>query len=175
MRTHSATAGKLRCAIASLLVVAAVAASASPAGAKEASPSQTPQITPANAARLLPPGYVKLGNDYIYDGGAVVVTPAWSTESPGCPAGWLCLYRDSGFHGTRWQFHDSYWQNLRTYGASDEVSSFKNRCPERGSLGWDSIEQGKAPYLHLPAHARSSYIGDHWNDEASSVKPYSLN
>jgi hypothetical protein len=63
-----------------------------------------------------------------------------------------------------------HWQNLRTYGASDEVSSWSNHENRQAVLGWDSIEQGKAPYLYLSAHAHASGMGG-WNDKASSVFP----
>jgi len=158
-----------RCAVSAALAIVALAAAAGSASA--AAPSAAlPEITPANAALLLPPGYVKKGDDYVYEGGKVIVTPAYSTTSLGCSAPWLCLYRDSSWEGTRWIFQDHFWQNLRDYGASDQVSSWSNHESRNATLGWDSIEQGKAPYLTLGAGAHASGMGS-WNDNASSVLP----
>ena len=168
----------LRGAFSSMLALAALAATGSPAGAQSTQrlPSAA-EIDPAFALKPLPPGYVRNGNDFVYRGGAVIVTPA-PPPSPDtvtaaglpCPDPYVCLYRHSGWEGTRWIFRDHYWQNLRTYGASDEVSSWSNHENRQAVLGWDSIEQGKAPYLYLPAHSHASGMGG-WNDEASSVLP----
>lgn len=157
-----------RCAVSAVLAIVALTAAAMPAGA--APSSALPEITPANADLLLPPGYVKKGGDYVYDGGKVIVTPAYSTAGLGCSAPWLCLFRDASWEGTRWSFQDHFWQNLRDYGASDQVSSWSNHESRNATLGWDSIEQGKAPYLTLSAGAHSSGMGG-WNDQASSVLP----
>lgn len=167
MLTRFAKGTAFRCAMTVVLVVTAIGASAGPAAATSTS---SPEITPATAARLLSPGYVKQGNDYLYEGGNVIVTPAYSTMSLPCPDAHVCLYRDTDWKGTRWIFKDHKWQNLRTYGASDEVSSWSNHKNRAAVLGWDSKEQGKKPYLDLPAHAHASSMGG-WDNEASSVLP----
>jgi hypothetical protein len=156
-----------------MMVVAALgAATAQAIAADAAAQPSAAQLDPAFALNPLPPGYVRKGNDFIYQGGAVIVTPAPAVAAAGlpCDAPWLCLYRDSNWLGTRWRFQDHTWQNLRVYGASDEVSSWSNHEGRTATLGWDSIEQGKAPYLNLPSGAHASGMGG-WNDQASSVLP----
>jgi hypothetical protein len=159
---------RLRRAASAARALVALAVVSGPAAAQPT--AAAPEITPANADLLLPPGYIKRGGDYVYEGGKVIVTPAYSTDSLGCSAPWLCLYRDANWGGTRWLFQDHNWQNLRDYGASDEVSSWSNHESRSATLGWDSIEQGKAPYLTLAAGAHASGMGG-WNDNASSVLP----
>jgi hypothetical protein len=167
MLTH-ARKRAVRAAI-SVAVVTGAVAGASSAQAATAQPTAA-QLDPAFAAQPIKPGYVREGNDFIYEGGAVIISPAPAAASLPCPDPYVCLYRDSGWNGTRWIFRDHYWQNLRTYGASDEVSSWSNHENRQAVLGWDSIEQGKSPYLYLSAHAHASGMGG-WNDEASSVLP----
>ena len=165
----------LRCAAAAAFAAAAIGVAASPALAE--APAPGPDLTPANAAALLPSGYVRSGNDYVYDGGSVIVTPvddatfgaAAKPDLP-CTNGYLCLYRDTYWHGDRWQFRDHYWQDLNPYGASDQVSSWRNYESRTAYLGWNSIAQGIGSKLALSAHAQGSSIGS-WNDKASSVLP----
>jgi hypothetical protein len=154
------------------ITVALVAGVVAGAGNAQAAPAQqsAAQLDPAFAAQPIAPGYTRKGNDFIYENGAVIISPASAAASLPCPDTYVCLYRDSNWNGTRWIFRDHYWQNLRTYGASDEVSSWSNHEDRQAVLGWDSIEQGKAPYLYLSAHAHASGMGG-WNDEASSVFP----
>lgn len=178
--TRFARQRTIRGVASAMFVVAALAASAGPVGAQqtppppptETTPAITPDVTPENAATLLPPGYVKSGDDYVYNGGAVIVTPAFASQKVACRSGWLCLYRHVNWGGTMWRFHDHYWQDLAPYGANDQISSWNNRERRTAVLGWNSTKdrRGKAPYLHLSANARGSSVGN-WNDQASSVLP----
>jgi hypothetical protein len=159
---------------AALITALAIGATAGPAVAAPA-PAPKQELTQANAAQLLPPGYTKIGNDYIYDGGKVIVTPTpasttgFAAAGLPCPDPYLCLYRDTDWNGTRWLFADHTWQNLAPYGASDQVSSWSNHEGRTATLGWNSIAQGMAPYLGLGVGHASSMGG--WNDQASSVLP----
>ncbi len=124
-----------------------------------------------NAAEILPSGFEREGNDFIYAEGEVVITPAlFAAQAQGCVAHYLCLYRNANYQGDRWMFKDEYWQNLRNWGASDVVSSWKNRqgsC-DNAKLGWNSIEQGITPTLTLACTGEQANMGN-WNDKASSV------
>jgi hypothetical protein len=163
-----------------LTTAALIAAAAAVNAGTAAAAGPATELTPANAAQILPSGYVKQGDDYVYDGGKVIVTPVAAAPAgaaaallvPGLPCtdGYLCLYRDAGWEGTRWQFADHTWQDLNPYGASDEVSSWSNHESRNAQLGWDSIAQGRAPYLSLAAGSHATSMGS-WGDEASSVLP----
>lgn len=72
MLTRFAKGTAFRYAMTVGLIVTAVGVSAGPA---DTTSTPSSEITPATEARLLPPGYVKQGNDYLYEGGNVIVTP----------------------------------------------------------------------------------------------------
>ena len=152
---------------AALLAAAILGTSASPALADDPSP----QFTPENAAQVLPPGYTLQGDDYVYDDGNVIVTPAAATASKPCKAGWLCLYEHADWKGHRWMFREHRWQDLTPYGANDQVSSWRNYERRTAYLGWHSIAEHIGERLTLSAGASSHYVGSHWNDQASSVLP----
>jgi hypothetical protein len=65
----------------------------------------------------------------------------------------------------------AFWQDLTPYGASDEVSSWRNYQTRNAALGRDSIAQKIGPKLFLSAGARLHWVGASWNDKASSVLP----
>lgn len=173
-RQHQALKRSSRAKRGALLLVSAVLATGVVGATSQAS-AEDPAPSAAGTDPTLawnPPGlgYVRQGENYVYARGAVVMTPASVSRRVRCPAGWVCLYRDTNFRGRVWRFRQDYWQNLRNYGASDEVSSWKNRTGRTAVLGKDSIEEGKAPYLYLSPHASSRGLGG-WNDEASSICP----
>ena len=124
-----------------------------------------------NAAKILPEGFERIGNDFVYDEGAVIITPAVAAaQALSCTANYVCLYRNANYTGDRWQFQDEQWMNLRNWDASDVVSSWKNRqgnC-DNATLGWNSTEQGIGSTKSLPCTGEQASMGG-WNDEASSI------
>jgi len=161
-------ATSLACAV--VFIAAALSITAAPASSDEvAVPSR--DFSLANAAKVLPSGFDRVGNDFIYAGGDVVITPAAvAAQEQGCVAHYVCLYRNANYTGDRWMFQDEVWVNLRNWGASDVVSSWKNRqgsC-DGSKLGWNSIEQGITPTLTLACTGEDPNMGN-WNDEASSI------
>lgn len=169
MTRFRSRAAALIAAVASILALSVVATVAASATEDNASPSR--DFSVENAAEVLPQGYERIGNDYIYEDGAVVITPAATeTQRLGCVAYYLCLYRHADFGGDRWMFQDEYWQNLRRWGASDVVSSWRNRqgACDNATLGWNSIEQGITPAIRLACTDQQAHMGN-WNDQASSV------
>lgn len=114
------------------------------------------------------PGGVQMGNSVYYDSGNVIYTPNATATSLGCESGWVCLFRDSDFNGDRWRFQSKGWQNLRDYGASDEVSSWWNNRSNPALLGKDAFPGGPGEQLYMSAKARASGMGG-FNDQASSV------
>src|SRR3954452_24305633 len=91
MLTH-ARKRALRAAL-SVAVVTGAVAGASSAQAATAQPTAA-QLDPAFAAQPIKAGYVRKGNDFIYEGGAVIISPASGATSLPCPDPYVCFYRD---------------------------------------------------------------------------------
>jgi len=103
---------------------------------------------------------------HVYDDGTIAVDA--ETSYSDCASGWLCLWRDADYKGKMWQFQSSgSWQNLNSYGASDEVSSWRNRRGLDAQLSWDV--NGGGSKICLDSGAASSGLGG-WNDEASALR-----
>lgn len=81
---------------------------------------------------------------------------------------WLYLYEHANFGGRVLKFRDSnIWQNLTVWDFNDKTSSWRNDTYCTVYLA-EHINGGGA-LLSLPARSSSSYIGDAWNDRASSL------
>ena len=79
---------------------------------------------------------------------AVTTSPAAASTSGAaalaglpCTNGYVCLYRDVNWQGTRWQFRDHFWQDLNPYGGSDQVCSWSNRESRTAYLLFDRGER----------------------------------
>ncbi len=156
-------------AVASILALSAAATTVTASAEDNAVPSR--DFSVENAAEVLPQGYEQVGSDFIYEDGAVIITPAaFAAQAQGCVAHYVCLYRNAEYEGDRWMFQDEYWQNLRNWGASDVVSSWKNRqgACDNATLGWNSTEQGITPAMRLACTDQQAHMGN-WNDEGSSI------
>jgi hypothetical protein len=104
---------------------------------------------------------------HTYDDGTIAVSA--ETDYNSCTPGYLCLWKNAEYSGKDlYQFHDrGKWQNLNSYGASDEVSSWRNRTSYDAQLSWDVGGGGER--LCLPHGASAQHLG-RWNDEASAVR-----
>lgn len=81
---------------------------------------------------------------------------------------WLYLYEHGNFGGRVLKFRESdIWQNLTVWDFNDKTSSWRNDTYCTVYLA-EHISGGGA-LLSLPARSSSSYIGDAWNDRASSL------
>lgn len=81
---------------------------------------------------------------------------------------WLYLYEHGNFGGRVLKFREAdIWQNLTVWDFNDKTSSWRNDTYCTTYLA-EHINGGGA-LLSLPARSSSSYIGDSWNDRASSL------
>ncbi len=108
-----------------------------------------------------------------FNGGSVLLNlgPMAFTD---CPAGWLCLWQDSGYSGRMLQFQDvtSYWQNLTNYGFNDAMSSWRNRTATDAKWSCD-INGGGTQRCMASGASASSLGGD--NDQASAIRIFGSN
>lgn len=81
---------------------------------------------------------------------------------------WLYLYEFSGYGGRVLKFRDiGYWQNLSTWGFSDQMSSWRNDtyCSVYAADG----ANGAGSWLTLAARSSSTYVGGTWDNRVSSI------
>ena len=153
-------------AIAAMVIAVPVGVAASAPGVPTAVEQAFPNGLPAGAT-------VVDGNTLSFDGGSVVlhVNPMAFSD---CPAGWLCLWQDSGYSGRMLQFHDvtSYWQNLTDYGFNDAMSSWRNRASTDAKWSYD-INGGGTQRCMASGASASSLGGD--NDQASAIRIFGSN
>ena len=113
MRLKSAAATLLVCA--SLVLVPAVQA------------AQARPLQAFHGVRVMPGGVVVDGR-ILYEGGGVVVVPSPGRSFDSCPAGFACLFANTGWGGTMVAFSTCCaWNNLSAYGFDDTASSWRNR------------------------------------------------
>lgn len=87
-----------------------------------------------------------------------------------CPAGWFCLYNNSGFGGFLGKFSDTCcWQHLSAFLINDITSSIKNKRANDSFLS-EHIDGNDNPggwIRCFDSNTDYPYIGDAYNDEAS--------
>lgn len=81
---------------------------------------------------------------------------------------WVYLYADANYGGRVLQFQDTgSWQDLATWGFDNQLSSWRNTTACTATVAQNT--QGGGSHLSLGAGGASSYVGDAWNDQASSL------
>ncbi|MFK0247742.1 peptidase inhibitor family I36 protein [Amycolatopsis azurea] len=148
-------------AVAAVLVAAP--ASAAPDGAA------TLKAAGIDAAKLAP-GWKIAGDEVVWNNGGI--TLSLSPKAPGdCASNYVCLWehRDFSRNGRRLQFHDAGLHNLVDYGFNDKMSSWYNRRSVDARWYYNI---GGGTSRCMQAGARSAYVGNGDNDQATSLRIY---
>ncbi|WP_340681455.1 peptidase inhibitor family I36 protein [Amycolatopsis coloradensis] len=116
----------------------------------------------------LAPGWKVVGDQIVWNGGETTLSLSPSAAS-NCQANYVCLYEHRDFGGRRLQFRDPGLKNLVDYGFNDQMSSWHNR---RGVDARWYYNIGSGTSRCMQAGARSSYVGNADNDQASSLRIY---
>ncbi|WP_410663968.1 peptidase inhibitor family I36 protein [Amycolatopsis sp. lyj-84] len=160
MRTLRFVSTALGAAAVAALLVASPASAASDGSA-------TLKAAGVDAAKLAP-GWKVAGDEVVWNGGEI--TLSLSAKAPGdCAANYVCLWQDRDFVGRRLQFQSAGLKNLVDYGFNDQMSSWYNR---RGVDARWYYNIGSGTSRCMQAGARSSYVGNADNDQASSLRIY---
>jgi len=112
-------------------------------------------LSAAAAAMLILLGLAPLGNQ------ARGVTPV-------CPRGYLCVFEDANYGGQVVKFHRLGLSNRLADKMDDAASSVMNR---RGGVSYlyEDPDGGGGSFC-LEPHQSSTYVGDQFNDVASSTR-----
>ncbi|GII59816.1 hypothetical protein Pth03_82050 [Planotetraspora thailandica] len=120
--------------------------------------------------KIAPGGKQTSINEVSYNNGKFVVTYALPGQRAlgvaDCPAGWFCFYQDINFGYPRGKLSDCGWQDLRTYGWGNRISSADN------SIDFSAIDYYDINYVNLFTNYNPgaiSYVGDAANDKAVFV------
>ncbi|MFE6613120.1 peptidase inhibitor family I36 protein [Amycolatopsis sp. NPDC057786] len=114
------------------------------------------------------PGWKVAGDEVVWNGGET--TLSLSPMAPGdCAANYVCLWENRDFTGRRLQFRDPGLKNLVDYGFNDQMSSWYNR---RGVDARWYYNIGGGTSRCMQAGARSAYVGNGDNDQATSLRIY---
>jgi hypothetical protein len=92
---------------------------------------------------------------------------------PSCASGYVCLWAAINGGGRRLIFRDDYWQDLRSYGFHNEISSWRNH-QSQGDYAWLKDIHGGGPgpdeYLVTSGGQYVANVGAYWNDRADYVE-----
>lgn len=158
-----------------IVVVVAMMATFS-LGAADSAHSDPAEATTVEGAfpSGLPRGAVAIDEDTVsFDNGDVILELSGTKGYSDCPSGWLCLWQDRDYAGRMLQFRSTgSWQNLTDYGFNDEMSSWRNRRSADSKWAWHI--DGGGTIRCMDSFSSTSYVGSGDNDEASSVRNYTL-
>ena len=154
MRLKSAAATLLVCT--SLVLVPAIQA------------AQARPLSLFHGIRVMPGGVVVDGR-ILYEGGGVIVVPSAGRSFDSCPAGFACLFANTGWGGTMVAFSTCCaWNNLSAYGFDNAASSWRNRLSVDAQLAMGAGGGGTKLCLGNSASASSMPAG--WDNAASSIR-----
>jgi Peptidase inhibitor family I36 len=151
-----------------------IGVAAPPASAADPVPAQVRDAFP----RGLPDGAVVVDADTVASAnGTLVIDLSASSSTDGvCPDGWVCLWTDADWTGSRIRFSacdvtgDGVcdWQNLTLWSWNDVMSSWMNH--KAVDARWAYDVDGGGTLRCMQAGAENSWVGSSDNDEASSIK-----
>jgi hypothetical protein len=128
--------------------------------------------------KRLPRGAVVVDADTVASAnGSVVIDLSAGAATDGvCPDGWVCLWQDASWTGTRIRFSacdvtgDGVcdWQNLTLWGFNDVMSSWMNH--KSVDARWAYDVDGAGTLRCMQAGAENGWVGTTDNDKASSIK-----
>ncbi len=154
MRLKSAAATLLVCA--SLVLVPAVQA------------AQARPLQAFHGVRVMPGGVVVDGR-ILYEGGGVIVVPSPGRSFDSCPAGFACLFANTGWGGTMVAFSTCCaWNNLSAYGFDNTASSWRNRLSVDAQIAMSA--GGGGTKLCLGNSGSASTMPSGWDNAASSIR-----
>lgn len=125
---------------------------------------------PVGIAEALSSEGVDMSKVTVLDEYSAVIAAGAATYTD-CPAHYTCMWRHAGYQGRAYFATagvDGYvWRNLRDFGLSDEISSWRNR------RGWVSVlardTDGLGPELCMARYSHNPRMY-YFNDQASSFK-----
>jgi hypothetical protein len=105
----------------------------------------------------------------VLSGGHVIVDAPSAATDGVCTTGYVCLWRDAQYVGTRVMTNICCdWQNLAPFGFNDLMSSWKNRMTVDAK--WSFNAGGGGTQLCMNSGSQNPQLSGANNDQASAVK-----